>query len=141
MVQNLLIKNAKLETGFSYINGHIVSTQTELFDVLITNGKVIEIGKSLQGSNIEILDAQEALLMPAFREMHIHVDKTYFSGPWKACKPITKGILTRIEEEEELLPAQLPTALYRAENMIPAGSNPPTIVAPLRIASLIKAGT
>jgi len=118
MVQNLLIKNAKLETGFSYINGHIVSTQTELFDVLIKNGQVIEIGKDIQISNVEILDAQEALLMPAFREMHIHVDKTYFSGPWKACKPITKGILTRIEEEEELLPAQLPTALQRAENMI-----------------------
>ncbi|MGE7918808.1 amidohydrolase [Viridibacillus sp. NPDC093762] len=117
-MQNLLIKNAKLETGFSYINGHIVSTQTELFDVLITNGQVIEIGKDIQASNIEILDAQEALLMPAFRDMHIHVDKTYFSGPWKACKSITKGILTRIEEEEELLPAQLPTALHRAENMI-----------------------
>ncbi|ETT87425.1 amidohydrolase [Viridibacillus sp. FSL R5-0477] len=117
-MQNLLIKNAKLETGFSYINGHIVSTKTEIFDVLIMNGQVTEIGKGILASNIDILDAQESLLMPAFREMHIHVDKTYFSGPWKACKPAMKGIFTRIEEEEELLPAQLPIALQRAENII-----------------------
>ncbi|KOO49945.1 amidohydrolase [Viridibacillus arvi] len=117
-MQNLLIKNAKLETGFSYINGHIVNTQTEIFDVLIMNGQVTEIGKDILSSNIEVLDAQESLLMPAFREMHIHVDKTYFGGPWKACKPAMKGIFTRIEEEGELLPAQLPVALQRAENMI-----------------------
>ncbi|HEY4552342.1 MAG TPA: amidohydrolase, partial [Bacillaceae bacterium] len=52
------------------------------------------------------------------REMHIHVDKTYFGGPWKACTPITNGILTRIEEEQALLPKQLPIAQERAENMI-----------------------
>ncbi|MEK4762233.1 amidohydrolase [Viridibacillus sp. FSL E2-0187] len=117
-MQKLLIKNAKLETGFSYINGHIVNTQTEIFDVLIMNGQVTEIGKDILSSNIEVLDAQESLLMPAFREMHIHVDKTYFGGPWKACRPAMKGIFTRIEEEGELLPAQLPVALQRAENMI-----------------------
>ncbi|MFJ9463187.1 amidohydrolase [Viridibacillus arvi] len=117
-MQKLLIKNAKLETGFSYINGHIVNTQTEIFDVLIMNGQVTEIGKDIPSSNIEVLDAQESLLMPAFREMHIHVDKTYFGGPWKACRPAMKGIFTRIEEEGELLPAQLPVALQRAENMI-----------------------
>ncbi|MGE7769035.1 amidohydrolase [Viridibacillus arvi] len=117
-MQKLLIKNAKLETGFSYINGHIVNTQTEIFDVLIMNGQVTEIGKDILSSNIEVLDAQESLLMPAFRDMHIHVDKTYFGGPWKACRPAIKGIFTRIEEEGELLPAQLPVALQRAENMI-----------------------
>ncbi|ANU26943.1 hypothetical protein [Planococcus versutus] len=50
--------------------------------------------------------------------MHIHIDKTFYSGPWKACTPITKGIFTRLEEEKELLPKLLPTAQQRAENMI-----------------------
>ncbi|WP_342599977.1 amidohydrolase family protein [Psychrobacillus sp. FSL H8-0483] len=117
-MKSLLIKNARLETGFAYENGRIVQTNTELFDVLIQDGKIAEIEQNIQYAGYETIDANGKLLMPSFREMHIHVDKTYFSGPWKACKPITNGILTRIEEEQELLPAQLSSALNRAENMI-----------------------
>ena len=117
-MKSLLIKNARLETGFAYENGRIVQTNTELFDVLIQDGKIAEIEQNIQDTGYETIDANGKLLMPSFREMHIHVDKTYFSGPWKACKPITNGILTRIEEEQELLPAQLSSALNRAENMI-----------------------
>ena len=117
-MQSLLIKNARLETGFNYDNDRVVGTETEMFDVLIEDGKIVEIGKDISKENCEVLQADGKLLMPSFREMHIHVDKTYFSGPWKACKPITNGILTRIEEEQVLLPAQLPFAQQRAENMI-----------------------
>jgi cytosine/adenosine deaminase-related metal-dependent hydrolase len=117
-MKSLLIKNARLETGFTYENGRVVQTETDLFDILIQDGKIIEIEKNIDSTVYDVIEANGKLLMPSFREMHIHVDKTYFSGPWKACKPITKGILTRIEEEQELLPAQLPFALNRAENMI-----------------------
>ncbi|MFF2753190.1 amidohydrolase family protein [Psychrobacillus sp. NPDC058041] len=117
-MKSLLIKKARLETGFTYENGRVIQTETDLLDVLIQDGKIIEIDKNIESSDYEVIEANGKLLMPSFREMHIHVDKTYFSGPWKACKPITKGILTRIEEEQELLPAQLPFALNRAENMI-----------------------
>ena len=115
----LLMKDVRLETGFLYEGSRVIRTETELFDVLIEDGKVVEIGKGLkQESNDEVVDAGGKLLMPAFREMHIHVDKTYFGGPWKACTPITNGIITRIEEEQLLLPAQLDTAQERAEKMI-----------------------
>lgn len=117
-MKSLLIKNALLETGFTYENSRAVHTVTELFDVLIQDGKIIEVEKDIQFLDCEVLEANGKLLMPAFREMHIHVDKTYFGGPWKACKPITNGILTRIEEEQILLPAQLPFAQERAETMI-----------------------
>lgn len=119
-MKTLLIKNALLETGFAFENGRVVQTNTDLFDVLIQDGKITEIENHIQttGSDYEVIEANGKLLMPSFREMHIHVDKTYFSGPWKACTPITNGILTRIEEEQELLPAQLPFALNRAEKMI-----------------------
>ena len=102
------MKDVRLETGFLYEQSRVIRTETELFDVLIEDGKVVEIGKGLKReANDEVVDAGGNLLMPAFREMHIHIDKTYFGGPWKACTPITKGIITRIEEEQLLLPAQL----------------------------------
>ncbi|MBS4200994.1 amidohydrolase family protein [Bacillus sp. FJAT-49732] len=114
----LLIQQARLETGFEYINDRVQGTKTDLFDVLIEGGKVIEVEQNIQVEADIVIQSEGKLLMPSFREMHIHVDKTYFSGPWKACIPITKGILTRIEEEETLLPQQLPVAQQRAEKMI-----------------------
>lgn len=117
MVKTLL-KNVKVETGFVKEGNRVVSTTTEVVDLVLDDGKVVEFGKDLDVTVDEVIEGSEKLLMPSFREMHIHIDKTYFSGPWKACVPITKGILTRIEEEEKLLPAQLPTALARAEKMV-----------------------
>lgn len=114
----LLLKNVTLETGFRFENERVTATETAVFDVFVQDGKVQKVGESLTDSADTIIDAEKNLLMPSMREMHIHVDKTYFSGPWKACIPITNGILTRIEEEEKLLPKQLPFALQRAEKMI-----------------------
>lgn len=117
-MSTLLIKKVRIETGFIYDGERISGTKTDEVDIFVKDGKVEEIGKDLTSQAEETVQGNGDLLMPAFREMHIHVDKTYFSGPWKACVPITKGILTRIEEEEILLPKQLPFALDRAENMI-----------------------
>lgn len=117
MVKTLL-RNVKIETGFMKENNRVISTSTELVDLVLNEGKVIEIGKDLTVPADIVIEGNQNLLMPSFREMHIHIDKTYFGGPWKAPAPITKGILTRIEEEEIILPAQLPTALARAENML-----------------------
>ena len=118
-MSTLLLKNVRLEEAFEHENEHIVATRTAIYDVLIEDGRVKEVGKNiLVTENVEVLDAQQQLLVPSFREMHIHIDKTYFGGEWQAPRPITKGILTRIEEEQTLLPKQLPTAAYRAEEMV-----------------------
>lgn len=114
----LLLKNVTLETGFQYEGERVVATKTAICDVFVKDGKVERVGKSLEDVADRVIDAAGNLLMPSMREMHIHVDKTYFGGPWKACIPITNGIITRIEEEEKLLPLQLPVALQRAEHMI-----------------------
>ncbi|WP_404454768.1 amidohydrolase family protein [Virgibacillus necropolis] len=118
-MQNLLIKNAQLETGFDEQDGVILKTNTEKKDILVRQGVIIEINDSIEvPEDIAILEANGQLLMPSLREMHIHIDKTYFSGPWKACKPITNGIFTRIEEEQKLLPKQLAVAEKRAERVV-----------------------
>jgi len=114
------ITNARLETGFLYEEDVIAGTQTELFHIKIDNGKITEIAKGEEPS-IDLLskvDAKGLLLLPSFRDMHIHLDKTYYGGPWKAPVPAAKGIITRLEEEEKLLPLQLPYAEERAAKLL-----------------------
>ena len=115
----LLLKNIRLETGFNYVNQHVVSTSTEKFDVLMEDGKITQIAKTIEATNkMEVVDGANQLLLPAMREMHIHIDKTYFGGDWQAPRPITNGIFTRFEEESELLPRQLDTANGRAHAVV-----------------------
>jgi cytosine/adenosine deaminase-related metal-dependent hydrolase len=112
------LKNVRLEKGFVYENERVVSTETEICHLKIEDGKISEISYAAPSSDEKQIDANQQLLLPSFRDMHIHIDKTYYGGPWKACTPLTKGIFTRLEEEKELLPKLLPTAQERAEKMI-----------------------
>lgn len=116
---NLLLKNVTLESKLYQNDNSATFTETEKKDILIEDGIISDIAEELKPMvNSETIDAGGALCLPSLREMHIHIDKTYFGGPWKACKPNPKGILTRIEEEEKLLPKQLETIEEYAEKMI-----------------------
>jgi cytosine/adenosine deaminase-related metal-dependent hydrolase len=117
-MRNHWITNVRLEKGFKTDDNRITGTETEIVHLEIEDGKIKSISKEMPNDSSAKYDAENQLLLPSFREMHIHVDKTYYSGPWKACTPITKGIFTRLEEEIELLPKLLPTVQERAENMI-----------------------
>ena len=112
------LTNVCLEKGFKYENHRIAGTETEICHLKIEDGKITEITQELPNSDVKQMDANQQLLLPSLRDMHIHIDKTYYGGPWKACTPITNGIFTRLEEEKELLPKLLPTAQERAEKMI-----------------------
>ncbi|MHC0038444.1 amidohydrolase family protein [Pseudoneobacillus sp. C159] len=114
----LWITNVRLEKGFIYENDRVVGTETEICHLKIVDGKISEITQQVPDYTENQIDANGQLLLPSLRDMHIHIDKTYYGGPWKACTPITKGIFTRLEEEKELLPKLLPTAQERAEKMI-----------------------
>ncbi len=65
---------------------------------------MVELKKIIKGivqeEDIVTFDAKNLLMLPTFKEMHIHIDKTYYSGPWKACMP-TESIFTRFNEEEK----------------------------------------
>jgi cytosine/adenosine deaminase-related metal-dependent hydrolase len=112
------LTNVRLEKEFHYDNDQITGTTTEICHLRIENGKITEISQVTPETELEQYNANEHLLLPSLRDMHIHIDKTYYGGPWKACTPITKGIFTRLEEEKGLLPKLLPTAQERAEKMI-----------------------
>ena len=114
----LLLKNVRLETGYVYDEAFVTATQTGIFDVLMEAGEFVDIAESIEVNDAVIIDAKEQLLLPSFKEMHTHIDKTYFGGPWKAPVPATDGIFTRFKEEATLLPQQLSVAEERAHHMV-----------------------
>jgi len=114
------LKNVQLETGYHYQDGTVTGTETESFHVQVTAGKItdiVSVDKPLE-TNFPVKDAKNYLMLPSFRDMHVHLDKTYYGGPWKAPSIPTKGIITRLEEEELLLPKLLPVATERAEKLL-----------------------
>ncbi|KFN01451.1 deaminase [Bacillus clarus] len=112
------LTNVKLESGYTYEQSRISHTETEICSLLIEEGKIKKVVSGIiQEEGILTFDAGGLLTLPAFEEMHIHIDKTYYSGPWKACIP-AENIFTRLNEEKTILPIQLATAQKRAENML-----------------------
>ncbi|WP_239618582.1 amidohydrolase family protein [Cohnella mopanensis] len=113
------LQQVNLETGFRYENGRVTETETRLANLRVENGKIAEITFEAIPSEDRLtrMDAKGLLLLPSFRDMHIHLDKTYYGGPWKAVNP-AGSIFDRIEEEKELIPRLLPTAVGRAEKIL-----------------------
>lgn len=114
------LTNVTLEIGYLYKNGMVTGTEIGRFHVRVDDGKIKEIilaDKPLE-TDLPIHDANNHLMLPSFRDMHIHLDKTYYGGPWKAPTLPVNGIMTRIEEERELLPRLLPVAEERAKKLL-----------------------
>lgn len=114
----LLLKNVRLETGYLFDQSFVTATETKIVDILIKNGKFVEISTTIEANDAVVVDAKEQLLVPSFKEMHTHIDKTYFGGEWKAPSPATEGIFTRFKEEAIILPKQLDVAAERAHAMV-----------------------
>lgn len=114
------LTNVRLETGYGYDNGAVIETKTALFNVQVENGKITQIISADQPleTNLPKRNAHSYLMLPSFRDMHIHIDKTYFGGPWKAPSIPTEGLITRLKEEEILLPSLLPVAEGRAKKLL-----------------------
>lgn len=115
-----MLLNVRLENGYQYENGQVIATETVLRNLQINNGKITRIlaPNDTYNKNLDCYDAKGMLLLPSFRDMHIHLDKTYYGGPWKAAHLRKNGIFDMIELEQKLLPELLPTAQDRAEKLI-----------------------
>lgn len=111
------LKNVRLETGFEYEGDEVVHTQTGLFAVAISNGKIKNISANNPGDSTA-LDAKGLLMLPAFKDMHIHLDKTFYGGPWQAARRRTGGVKGMIALEQQILPEMLKTSTNRAEKLI-----------------------
>lgn len=115
--QGFTLKNVRLETGFEYEEGEVVRTKTELFSVTIADGQVKAVAANRPNDDGAI-DAKGLLLLPAFKDMHIHLDKTFFGGEWRAVSPRKGGVKGMIQLEQQILPELLKTSTHRAEKLI-----------------------
>lgn len=111
-----MLKNIRLETGFEYEGNEVVATKTGLFCVEIANGKI----KAVTPNNpsAKAIDAKGLLMLPAFKDMHIHLDKTFYGGPWQAVRKRQGGVKGMIALEQQILPEMLKTSTHHAEKLI-----------------------
>lgn len=113
---NYSLKNVRLETGFEYENEEVIGTKTDLFSIGIENGKIKSVKANDPAS--EAIDAKGYLMLPAFRDMHIHLDKTLYGLPWQALSPKRKSVKDMIAYEQQIIPELLKTSVDRAEQLI-----------------------
>lgn len=113
---NYSLKNVRLETGFEYENEEVAGTKTDLFSIEIEDGKIKTVKANDPAS--KSIDAKGYLMLPAFRDMHIHLDKTLYGLPWQALSPKRRTVKDMIAYEQEIIPELLKTSVSRAEQLI-----------------------
>lgn len=119
MKTSVWLKNVFLEAGLEPGGNGSVETRTALYDLKIEDGKVTRLqpaGEPLE-AGVKAMDAKRLLVLPSFKEMHNHLDKTYLSLDWKACQPAI-NLKQRLELEAAELSALAETAEQRASAMI-----------------------
>lgn len=120
------LSNVRLETGFveekrAWLDAPVIThTNTELATLRIAQGKIAEVlgAKAALPPDAVVYDAQGQLMLPTFRDMHIHLDKTFYGGPWEATLPTQHGRADRVAQERELLPKLLPLAEERTAAIV-----------------------
>lgn len=113
--KNYTLKNVLLETGFEYEGEEVVGTKTGLFTIEIADGKIKNITANQPNANA--IDAKGLLMLPSFKDMHIHLDKTLYSDRWRAvCRQ--GGVKGMIALEQETLRDMLKNSTQKAERLI-----------------------
>ncbi|MFB6454730.1 amidohydrolase [Chitinophaga sp. Hz27] len=109
-------KNVLLETGFEYDGEEVVKTKTALFCVEVAGGKVKAITPN--DPDKDAIDAKGRLMLPAFKDMHAHLDKMLWGLPWQAVSEKRKTVKDQIAYEQKMIPEWLKTSVERAEKLI-----------------------
>ncbi|MEQ1965836.1 amidohydrolase family protein [Xenorhabdus nematophila] len=115
------LDNVLLESGFVFEGQTAVHTLTELKTLEINHGKIVALheNKLNQDHSLPRYDADGKLMLPAMRDMHIHLDKTFYGGPWCSLnRPEDTTIEDMIKLEQKLLAELQPYTQERAEKLI-----------------------
>lgn len=116
-----ILTNVRLEEGFNYGNNNeVTGTKTSLFDIHIKEGKIkkIAVKGGLDKTGLKLVDAKNFLMLPAMKDMHIHIDKTYYGSRWRAAPRESFTIKDMIRMEEKLIPELLPDSKRKAGESI-----------------------
>ena len=115
------LTDVRLEEAFEYQDDMVSGTRTGLHTVEIRDGSIaaVRATDAVLDAGLPRYSARGQLMLPAFRDMHIHLDKTFYGLPWRAPLPRQgKTIMDMIAREEVLIPELLPTSQERAEGLI-----------------------
>ncbi len=111
------LKNVRLETGFIEDESGIIGTKTDLFSVEIKDGKITKVSTN-NPQLTDAIDAKGLLMLPSFKDMHVHLDKTLYGLPWQALSPKRRTVADMIAYEQEIIPELLNTSIERGEQLI-----------------------
>ncbi|NLU91477.1 deaminase [Chitinophaga sp. Ak27] len=111
-----IFKNVLLETGFEYEGDEAVKTKTALFCVEMADGKITAISPNDRGR--DAIDAKGWLMLPAFKDMHAHLDKMLYGLPWQAVSAKRKTVKDQIAYEQKMIPEWLKTSIERTEKLV-----------------------
>ncbi|WP_440991635.1 amidohydrolase family protein [Haloarchaeobius baliensis] len=98
-------------------NGTLVTMDPDLgemggADVLIEDGKIVDVGRNLSAPNAEVIDASDHIVLPGFVDSHIHLAQTQvrgIAGDWSLMGEYFEHMLGNI------------TGLYQPEDMYLGG--------------------
>ena len=82
----------------------------------IKHDQIISISKNDQFA--KAIDAKGLLMLPSFKDMHIHLDKTFYGDKWQAVRKHGSGVKGMIELEQKIMPELLKTSTHKAEKLI-----------------------
>lgn len=114
------LTNVLLETGEAVEDDGRVQTTTKLHHIEISDEGIIQnmiLANEEQLLGQSQIDIKGKLALPPFKEMHNHLDKTYLSIGWQACKPV-RNLTERLAYEAEELASLAETVEQRAKAMI-----------------------
>ncbi|MFJ7755713.1 amidohydrolase [Peribacillus muralis] len=119
MDNSFWLKNARLECGYQKEDGRVTGTMTDLFHLLIDDGKITRIVKAGEPipNDVPAEDAEGLLVLPSFIEKHVHLDKTLMGDVWRACTP-SSSVIERFENEKKVLPTIATSTQKRAETLL-----------------------
>ncbi|MEC5165393.1 cytosine/adenosine deaminase-related metal-dependent hydrolase [Flavobacterium sp. PL11] len=114
-----ILSNVRLEESFEYNDkNEVVATNTSLYNLHIANGKIKKITKDKLDLKLKKVDAKGFLMLPALRDMHIHIDKTYYGGQWNAAPRKGFTVKDMIVLEQKIIPQLLTDSQRKAEEAI-----------------------
>jgi cytosine/adenosine deaminase-related metal-dependent hydrolase len=114
-----ILKNILLETGYIKENGQVKATETKSFHLKISEGHIAEIINSEKElpMDVKTIDGKELLVLPSFKEKHVHLDKTYMGEPWRACVAAS-SVIERSTIEKNILSSMGAGTQERAKNLL-----------------------
>ncbi|MHC8515823.1 amidohydrolase [Sporosarcina sp. ITBMC105] len=112
------LRNVRLEIGETTYEDGSIQTVTDLFHIQVVEGSIQTIIPATENvPDEDAVDMEGKLALPAFKDLHNHLDKTYLSIGWRACRPV-KSLAERLALEAAELEELAETAEQRASAMI-----------------------